>query len=462
MRLHVLTLFPEMIAQGLAPSIIGRALEQGKLCLNVVNIRDYTADKHGKVDDYPYGGGAGMLMQAQPVYDAHRAVTGNRAVRTIYVTPQGIPFTQRLAEEYAQEEELVFLCGHYEGIDERVLDEVVTDRVSIGDYVLTGGELPAMVMIDAIARLLPGVLGNESSAEEESFYNDLLEYPQYSRPHTWMGRSVPEVLLSGDHKKITEWRLKQAEQRTKQVRPELYAKYDAKQQLIKRLLRDKRNQIHVIECLRHGAGEILCDNGRNVLVFHRYSGVCMLSAENQAEGERLIDMLPAQAREFTLSQDFLLDYAQEKGWRLNLACSQYVYTQRETLPVRGKVRPLTLADCDYVCSHYEYAERDYIEERIRAGAMFGAVGQDGKQGQEQLAGFIGIHAEGSMGLLYVDEAYRRRGIAGTLEAFLINRLLERGFVPYVNIVEGNEPSELLQEKLGLYRASNRVYWLERE
>ena len=176
-KFHVLTLFSEMIEQGLGTSVIGKAMQRGAISLNVVNIRDYTEEKHGKVDDYPYGGGAGMLMQAQPVYDACMAVTGGKKIRTVYMTPQGKPFTQKMAEEFSREEELLLLCGHYEGIDERVLEEVVTDRVSIGDYVLTGGELPAMVMIDAIARLVPGVFGTETSAEEESFYNDLLEYP---------------------------------------------------------------------------------------------------------------------------------------------------------------------------------------------------------------------------------------------------------------------------------------------
>ena len=219
---HVLTLFPEMVLQGLSPSVIGRACEKNIITLNAVNIRDYTKDRHGKVDDYPYGGGAGMLMQAQPVFDAHRAVTGGRNIRTIYVTPQGSPFTQQMARELAEETELVFLCGHYEGIDERVLEEIVTDFVSIGDYVLTGGELPAMVMIDAIARLIPGVLGNDGSAEEESFYRDLLEYPQYSRPEEWHGRKVPAVLLSGDHRKVAKWRLEEAKQRTARRRPDLY------------------------------------------------------------------------------------------------------------------------------------------------------------------------------------------------------------------------------------------------
>lgn len=224
-KFHILTLFPEMVLQGLSPSIIGRAAERGLLSLNAVDIRDYTLDRHGKVDDYPYGGGAGMLMQAQPVYDAHRAVTGGRAVRTIYMTPQGAPFTQRMAQDFAREEELVFLCGHYEGIDERVLELVVTDQVSIGDYVLTGGELAAMVMIDAIGRLIPGVLGNEESAGEESFFNDLLEYPQYSRPPLWHGKEVPEVLLSGNHKKIEDWRLEQSIRRTRERRPDLYELY---------------------------------------------------------------------------------------------------------------------------------------------------------------------------------------------------------------------------------------------
>ena len=188
MKFHILTLFPEMVQQGLATSILGRAAEKDLISIDAVNIRDYTQDKHGKVDDYTYGGGAGMLMQAQPVYDAYRVVAGDRKVRCVYLTPQGAPFTQKKARELSGEEELVLLCGHYEGIDERVLEEVVTDYISIGDYVLTGGELAAMVVVDAVARLVPGVLNNDESAETESFDNDLLEYPQYSRPEDWHGR----------------------------------------------------------------------------------------------------------------------------------------------------------------------------------------------------------------------------------------------------------------------------------
>lgn len=227
MKFHILTLFPEMTDICLNASILGRAARNGCISFHTVNIRDYTENKHKKVDDYTYGGGAGMLMQAQPVYDAWKSVqdAGGGSIRTVYVTPQGRTFTQEMAEDMAREEALVFLCGHYEGIDERVLEEVVTDHISIGDYVLTGGELPAMVMIDAIARLVPGVLHNENSAETESFQNGLLEYPQYSRPPLWHGKAVPEVLLSGNHKKIADWRLEQSLQRTRERRPDLYDRY---------------------------------------------------------------------------------------------------------------------------------------------------------------------------------------------------------------------------------------------
>lgn len=261
MNFYVMTLFPEMVMQGLDASILGRAMERGYISIEAVNIRDYTTDKHGKVDDYTYGGGAGMLMQAQPVYDAYLAVdklikerqksqkpdeatdiaegtdkegplcetASNTRARVIYVTPQGRTFSQKMAKELAGEENLIFLCGHYEGIDERVLEEIVTDYVSIGDYVLTGGELPAMVMIDAIARLVPGVLHNGESASTESFNDDLLEYPQYSRPEVWREKRVPEILLSGNHAKVDEWRLLQSIERTKELRPDLYEKWEGRQ-----------------------------------------------------------------------------------------------------------------------------------------------------------------------------------------------------------------------------------------
>ena len=228
MNFYILTLFPEMVMQGLNTSIIGKAVEKDILHIEAVNIRDYTKDKHQKVDDYPYGGGAGMVMQAQPVYDAYLAVTDKIGYRprTIYLTPQGPTFTQPMAKEFALEKDLVFLCGHYEGVDERVLEEIVTDYVSIGDYVLTGGELPAMVMADAISRMVPGVLTNEESGATESFEGNLLEYPQYSRPAEWNGKKVPEVLLSGDHNKIESFRREQSIMRTKKYRPDLLKKAD--------------------------------------------------------------------------------------------------------------------------------------------------------------------------------------------------------------------------------------------
>lgn len=229
MRFHVLTLFPEMVMDGLNTSIIGRAIQNGKIELEAVNIRDFATNKHMKVDDYPYGGGAGMVMQAEPVYLAYQSVaeqislspeTGKKP-RVIYLTPQGSVFNQRMAEDLSKEKDLIFLCGHYEGIDERVLEMIVTDHVSIGDYVLTGGELPAMVMIDTISRLVDGVLHNDDSAKYESFAENRLEYPQYTRPEEFMGRKVPEVLLSGNHARIAEWREEESLKRTRERRPDL-------------------------------------------------------------------------------------------------------------------------------------------------------------------------------------------------------------------------------------------------
>ena len=245
MNFYIMTLFPEMVMDGLNTSIIGRAVNKGLLSIEALNIRDYAFNKHHSVDDYPYGGGAGMLMQAEPVYQCYDALArqirerkageersgeqpdmacGKKRTRVIYLSPQGKTFNQSMAEEFAQEEDLVFLCGHYEGIDERVLEEIVTDYVSIGDYVLTGGELPAMVMVDTISRLVPGVLHNDVSAEFESFQDNLLEYPQYSRPEEWHGKKVPPVLLSGHHANIEKWRREQSILRTYERRPDLLEK----------------------------------------------------------------------------------------------------------------------------------------------------------------------------------------------------------------------------------------------
>ena len=227
MDFHVMTLFPDMIMQGLSDSVIGRAVRKGTIDLHTVNIRDYSLDKHKHVDDYPYGGGAGMVMQPEPIYACYQDIVGkmDKKPRVIYMTPQGRVFSQEIAEELSKEESLIFLCGHYEGIDERVLEMIVTDYVSIGDFVLTGGELPAMMIVDATSRLVPGVLGSDESAVYESFYDGLLEYPQYTRPEEFMGKKVPEVLLSGHHKNIEEWRYEQSMQRTQERRPDLYEIY---------------------------------------------------------------------------------------------------------------------------------------------------------------------------------------------------------------------------------------------
>ena len=223
MNFHVLTLFPEMINDGVNTSITGRAISKGLISVNAVNIRDFAGNKYGQVDDYPYGGGAGMVMQPGPVYRSYESIKEKIGYkpRVIYLTPQGKVFNQSMAEEFAEEKDLVFLCGHFEGIDERVLEMIVTDNVSIGDYVLTGGELPSMVMIDAISRLVPGVLNNDVSAEFESFNDNLLEYPQYTRPAEFMGKEVPPILLSGNHPKVDEWRRQQSILRTMERRPDL-------------------------------------------------------------------------------------------------------------------------------------------------------------------------------------------------------------------------------------------------
>ena len=223
MNYYVMTLFPEMIENGMNTSIIGRAISKGLLSLETVNIRDYSVTGNGRIDDYPYGGGAGMVMQAEPVYRAYEDLVNKIGARPrlIYLTPQGRVFNQAMAEELAKEENLIFLCGHYEGIDERVLEEIATDFVSIGDYVLTGGELPSMVMMDSIARMVPGVLSNQESGQFESFQGNLLEYPQYSRPEDWRGKIVPPVLLSGHHGNVDRWRRNQSILRTLRSRPEL-------------------------------------------------------------------------------------------------------------------------------------------------------------------------------------------------------------------------------------------------
>ena len=230
MHFVVLTLFKEMVETIMNTSIMGRALEKGLINLDVIDIRDYAENKHNRVDDYPYGGGAGMVMQAGPVYKACEAarklIDSKKRTRLIYLRPIGRPFTQEVAEELSQEEDLIFLCGHYEGIDERALELEADDYISLGDFVLTGGELPAICIMDAVARLVPGVLSNDESASDESFEGNTLEYPQYTRPEEFMGMRVPDVLLSGHHANIKQWRREQSLIRTRERRPDLFEKVE--------------------------------------------------------------------------------------------------------------------------------------------------------------------------------------------------------------------------------------------
>ncbi len=479
MNFHILTLFPEMVTGGLSTSITGRAIEAGHITIEAVNIRDFSTDKHKKVDDYPYGGGAGMLMQAQPVFDAYESVTkkipSENKKRVIYVTPQGYPFTQRMAEDLAKSDDLIFLCGHYEGIDERVLEEVVTDYVSIGDYVLTGGELAAMVMIDAISRLVPGVLHNEVSAETESFHGELLEHPQYSRPEVWHEKKVPEVLLSGNQKKIDAWRLEASVERTKSRRPDLYEKYMELQECKAFLMKQKLLHIDMIELINRGRAILVARDEDKILLKDKDTGIVFYTGASVEFLEQLPDSVKKSINKLVLHQRELADtVCQMFGLEEILVCYQSVYTQREKMSVSGLyrpdgqptaeglvIRPLTLEQHDAVKSTYELLEdageddeygADYVRERIESGCMFGAFVDD------RFAGYIGIHDDGSMGMLHVFTEYRGRKIGKALEAYVINYALELGQIPYGQVVEGNEASARLQESLGLHMSKTPVVW----
>ena len=228
MRFDILTIFPEMFIPVLTESVIGRAIKNGIIEINTINIRDFSTDKHLKTDDYPYGGGTGMVMTPQPIYDAWQSVIRDLEYKPklIYLSPQGTQFTQKKALELADEKHLILLCGHYEGIDERIIELIVDEEISIGDYVLTGGEIPTMVVIDCVSRLLPGVLPSDEAFLNESHINGLLEYPQYTRPPEFMGLSAPEILLSGHHANIEKWRFEMSLKCTAEKRPDLYEIYE--------------------------------------------------------------------------------------------------------------------------------------------------------------------------------------------------------------------------------------------
>ena len=474
MRFHILTLFPEMVMQGLMTSITGRAVKQNKIAIEATNIRDYTLDKHAKVDDYPYGGGAGMLMQAQPVYDAYRGVADRipegAKKRVVYVTPQGTPFTQQMAQDFAACDDLILLCGHYEGIDERVLEEVVTDYVSIGDYVLTGGELASMVIVDAVARLVPDVLNNDQSAETESFHGNLLEYPQYSRPEVWHDKKVPQVLLSGNQKKINEWRLEQSVIRTKERRPDLYAKYEELQECKKCMMRQKLLHIDMIELINRGRARIVYHDADEILLRDMISGIYFHTRmadvptewnlpQELGKDER-IECIAIHQREMV---PFMEKYFHLKT---DMECMQGAYTRKEKLPVRGlygpdgrgengfSIRVLSEEFIPFVTEHYsEIGTEEYVTDRIRHGAVYGAFYD------EKIVGFIADHEEGSIGMLYVLPEYRKRHVAMALETYCMNLAVERGEIPYGQVVLGNEASIRLQEKMGICFAKGTIVWM---
>ncbi len=235
MRIDIMTLFPDMCRAYLSESIIGRARASGKVQIECTDIRDYTEDKHRRVDDTPYGGGMGMIMQAQPIYDCYCDICKSSGAEPhlIYMTPQGKPLTQQRVKELAEFEHIVLLCGHYEGVDERVIEELQPEEISVGDYVLTGGELPALILADAVSRMVPGVLASEDCFTEESHYSSLLEYPQYTRPFEWKGRQVPQVLVTGHHANIEQWRREQSLARTAARRPDLLEKAQLSEKDIK-------------------------------------------------------------------------------------------------------------------------------------------------------------------------------------------------------------------------------------
>ncbi len=539
MRFHVLTLFPQMIEQGLSESITGRALKQNIISLETVNIRDFANNKHNKVDDYTYGGGAGMLMQAEPVYQAVRSVADRimadhimdrshecgsdnssnsdkmcisekmheHNARIIYVTPQGRVFDQQMAAEFAKCDDLVFLCGHYEGIDERVLEETVTDYVSIGDYVLTGGELPSMVMIDAISRLVPGVLHNDISAETESFHGNLLEYPQYSRPVEWHGRKVPDVLMSGNQKNIDKWRLEKSIERTKERRPDLYAEYERLDRCRNLLMKNKLLHMDMIELINRGHAEIIFEADGEYLLRDIVSKVCFHTRtdvneiKNVADRKIKPDIIEAITNGIVLHQQEYIDLFKGNGFIETVECKQAVYTRKEKLPVSGLYRPdgkpmpnglviekLDESHSDEAAPMYPgFDEPDYIRQRIAAGAVYGAflsygdgtVSESGNTNIKSsrnvtenisgkvpenriLAGIIGVHEEGSIGMLYVKPEYRHQKIAKALETYAFNMALENGWIPYGQVIVDNEPSMKLQEDMGLYFSKSPVYWMTKE
>ncbi len=402
MDFKILTLFPDMIMSGLSESITGRAMGSGLINIDAVDIRTFSKDKHSRVDDYTYGGGAGMLMQAQSVYDAYKAVAGDVKKRCVYVTPQGKPFTQNMAHDFALEDELIILCGHYEGIDERVLEEIVTDYVSIGDYVLTGGELAAMVIVDAVSRLVPGVLGNSESAVGESFNGHLLEYPQYSRPEVWHEKRVPDELLCGDPKRINAWRLEKSIERTRERRPDLYEKYKKDNAAIERMLTKKRLLIPMVELIRRGLGEVV-ENDDTVTV----NCETLKKIYTWVDGEETVVVQGAN------------ELATEKQFK------SFIYTQKNQLPApRISVAEAKTEDLDFILDCFEGSyKKEYILRLIAHGRVYASG---------NTAAF-----EAFDGSIRVSNGADRNGLV----AYLTNRQLQKGYVPYLLVETTNNYQE---------------------
>lgn len=484
MKFHVLTLFPDMVLTGLSDSIIGRARQQQKIELEAVNIRDFTKDKHRRVDDYTFGGGAGMLMQAQPVYDAYVHVcrqmpeTGKK--RVVYVTPQGKPFTQTMAQEFAALDDLVILCGHYEGIDERVLEEIVTDYVSIGDFVLTGGELAAMVLVDAVSRLVPGVLHNESSAQTESFSGELLEYPQYSRPKIWHGKEVPAVLFSGNQRQINEWRHQQSVMRTRERRPDLYQNYIRLEKCRELLMGQKLLHMDMLELINRKRSVLVFHEGEEILLRDRVTGIYFYTKLEKdqkrndvkaAALENWIAAHPEIARRSTLvlhQKETIAFVEEQMGLKVVVECYNCSYTNRQKHSISGLyrpdgkemkngliIRPVTSEHEALILEHYKGVdEPEYVKRRLRQGQLIGAF----RCGQ--LAGFAGVHDEGSLGFLTVLPGYRRQHIGQALLVYLINRGIDQEETPYGQCKVDNAAALALVRSVGMYSAKTPVYWME--
>ena len=421
----------------------------------------------------------GSLAQDAPA-DKEAAAKAAKAAKVKFRWGKSLKSAQKQSEETGLPIVLLFTgtswCGYCVKLEKEVLSKKEfkqgMDGVAIGvkfefsssdfskskeakTYKVTG--VPAMVVVDAVARLVPGVLNNDESAETESFHNDLLEYPQYSRPEEWHGKKVPEVLLSGNHKKINAWRLEQSERRTEERRPDLYAKYQEKQKVIKKLSAKKRIFIHMMETLSRGLGEVLYAEGKNVLIYLPEIGNAMLNAEDEEHLEKMLPLIPKAVSGHsivTVTDRWNERVSEILGYHGSMLCSQACYTRGEPLPVRHKdIRQLTVEEVPYVAEHYHLGDEIYVRERIAAGDVFG-IYIEGK-----LCGFIGCHNDGSMGMLYVEDAYRRQGLAASLEGYLINKQREQGMIPYAHIVNGNEASIQLQERLGLNLSDPAIWWL---